>query len=145
MAKFAQDFLNAAQVRCRLDFPVNLPDWPLSTDTRHNLFLAFKEVLNNAVKHSSASEVRLSLKVEPDSFVISIGDNGRGMAALPASEGAVCRNGISNLQHRLAQIGGRYEVASSVGGGTTALFFISHVNGTRNGSDNPPLPRHHAR
>ena len=52
MAKFAQDFLGAAHVACRLDLPVRVPDIALGTDIRHHLFLAFaKEALNNAVKH----------------------------------------------------------------------------------------------
>ena len=39
-------------IRCRLDFPDELPDVPLSGHLRHRLFLAFKEVLNNVVQHA---------------------------------------------------------------------------------------------
>lgn len=140
MAKFAQDFLNAAHVRFRLDIPNKVPDWPLSTHTRHNLFLAFKEVLNNTVKHSEASEVRLSLSVDPNSLVLTIGDNGRGMPIPAEPYGAICGNGIPNLQHRLAQIGGRYEVVTNSEKGTTVLFTISKIHRTRNGLGHKSRP-----
>lgn len=126
MAKYAQDFLSAAHVRCRLELPVKVPEWALSTHARHNLFLAFKEVINNAVKHSGASEVRLSLKIEADAFALAISDNGRGIPVASMPDDATGPgNGLFNLQHRLAQIGGRCEVASNAGAGTTVLFVIA--------------------
>jgi signal transduction histidine kinase len=144
MAKFFQDFLGAAHVRCRLDLPAVVPDWSLSTHIRHNLFLAFKEVLNNAVKHSEASEVWLSLRIDPAAFVFAIGDNGRGMPTPCGPEGAngrPCgpegangRNGMSNLQHRLAQIGGRCEIVTRSGAGTTVTFVIGRPRSARRNS-----------
>ena len=58
LGRFAQGFLASAHVSCRLDVPMQLPTWPVTAETRHNLFLAFKESLNNAVKHSQTTEVR---------------------------------------------------------------------------------------
>jgi signal transduction histidine kinase len=52
IARFAHDFLSAAQIRCRLDAPTQVPELTVRSEVRHNLFLAFKETLNNAVKHS---------------------------------------------------------------------------------------------
>src|SRR5204862_4009867 len=43
LGKFAQDFLAAAHIRCRLEVPIELPAWPLTAEVRHNIFLAFKE------------------------------------------------------------------------------------------------------
>jgi signal transduction histidine kinase/ligand-binding sensor domain-containing protein len=127
MAKFAQDFLSAAHVTCRLDLPVRVPDVALGTDIRHNLFLAFKEALNNAVKHAEASEVMLSLRVETDAFILSICDNGRGLFASPGNGVSVRRNGLSNLQCRLSLIGGRCEMAVNGEGGTTVSFIIANI------------------
>src|SRR5207244_8731794 len=63
LGKFAQDFLAAAHIRCRLDVPMQLPTWPLTAEIRYNLFLAFKEAVNNAVKHAHTSEVWISLPI----------------------------------------------------------------------------------
>jgi len=50
----------------------------LTAETRHNVFLAFKEALHNVVKHARASEVRVSLELLPSSFALTIADNGLG-------------------------------------------------------------------
>jgi ligand-binding sensor domain-containing protein/signal transduction histidine kinase len=129
MGKFAQDVLSAAGVRCRLDLPVNLPPWPLTTQARHNLLLAFKEALNNAVRHAAATEIRIALTLGPHGFVIRIEDNGLGIEAMPLVPAAVSGrrtpgNGLQNMQHRLTAIGGRCEFASEPGGGLCVSFFV---------------------
>ncbi|HEX7569127.1 MAG TPA: two-component regulator propeller domain-containing protein, partial [Verrucomicrobiae bacterium] len=60
LGKFTQDFLESAGVRCRLDVPMQLPNWRLNAEVRHNVFLAYKECLNNVVRHAAATEVRVS-------------------------------------------------------------------------------------
>lgn len=129
LGRFAQDFLAAARVRCRLDVPVQLPAWPLTAEVRHNLFLAFKEALHNAVKHSGAAEVRIALETEPHGFVLKVEDNGRGFPLPPP--GPVDRdpraargNGLLNMQQRLADIGGTCQIESTPGAGTRILFRV---------------------
>lgn len=131
LGRFAQDFLNAAHIRCRLDVPMQLPPWPLTAEVRHNLFLAFKEALNNAVRHAEAAEVKVSLQIERDGFALRVEDLGRGFAP-GAENGAGSRsagrvasgNGVANMRQRLAEIGGRCELRSSPGKGTTVTFFV---------------------
>lgn len=129
MGKFAQDYLAAAGVRCRLDVPVNLPEWPVTADVRHNLFLAFKEALNNTVKHAHATEVRIGLRVSERSFVLTIADDGAGFvpaAPAPATPGRPAPgNGLNNLRRRLAGIGGSCEICSTPGVGTEVAFTVS--------------------
>ena len=81
LSRFAQDFLSAADIRCRLELPLQLPALPLRAEVRHNLFLAFKEALHNTVKHAAASKVRIGLSMEPARLIVSIEDDGRGLDA----------------------------------------------------------------
>jgi signal transduction histidine kinase len=130
LGKFAQDFLNAVHVRCRLDLPMQLPVWPLTAEVRHNLFLAFKEALNNAVRHADATEVRVSLSIEPAGFALRVEDAGRGFVT--GADGSAARdpvrlasgNGLANMQQRLAEIGGRCDLRSAPGEGTKVTFFV---------------------
>ena len=78
IGKVAQELMNTAGIRYRLDFPMQLPAWPLTAEVRHNLFLAFKEAIHNIVKHSAAAEVRISLVIEPAAFTLIVEDNGCG-------------------------------------------------------------------
>ena len=61
LGNFAQEYLVSINIRCRLDVPLHLPHWPITAETRHNVFLAFKEALHNVVKHSGANEVSVFL------------------------------------------------------------------------------------
>ena len=80
LEKFAHDWLATAGIRCRLDLPLQFPEWHLTSEVRHNVFLAFKEALHNAVKHSGASEVMIRLTLQAESFGLAVEDNGRGFA-----------------------------------------------------------------
>jgi len=141
MGKFAQDFLATAHLRCRLDLPVQVPAWPLTAETRHNLFLAFKETLHNAVKHAGADEVRISLVLRPDSFDLVVKDNGQGFdLAQPASTDPAriaSGNGLANMKKRLASIGGRCEISSVKGEGTSVSLMVSLAGQT---NADQPIP-----
>ena len=130
LQKFAQEFLEHAGIRCRLDVPFQLPAWFLSAETRHNLFLAFKETLNNIVKHADATEVHIGLTLEPAGFVLVIGDDGCGVADGCSSD-AVANppagfngNGLKNIKRRIEKIGGRCEIRTVSQRGTSVEFKV---------------------
>lgn len=131
LGKFGQDFLRAAQIRCRLLMPVELPAWPLTSEQRHNLFLAYKEALHNVVKHSHASEVSVSLNVQKEGFVLTVEDNGCGFSpnasdpvAKPSPDRVASGNGLANMCRRLEEIHGRCEITSESGQGITVKFTV---------------------
>jgi ligand-binding sensor domain-containing protein/signal transduction histidine kinase len=126
---FAQEYLQLAKIRCRLDVPAQLPNVPLTADIRHNLFMVLKETLNNIVKHANATEVWIQVTIEPDRFTLSIRDNGAGfrLVAAPDSEANpevqnadlnLGKDGLVNMRKRLKNIGGELRLKSQVGRGT---------------------------
>ena len=112
---YAQEYFQNTGVRCRLDLPSSLPEHPLPTEYRHNLFMAVKEALNNILKHAGAGEVRIRLAVAGNRITIAITDNGRGFAADRAHPGG---DGLINMRERLRQIGGTLQLESTPGHGT---------------------------
>jgi len=129
ISRFAQDFLGTAQIRFRLSLPVELPELSVRSEVRHNLFLAFKEAMHNAVKHSGANEVRVTLRFVPGGFQLVVADNGQGFDPQHAVTSAdknrpTPGNGLRNLRSRLAQINGRTEIHSAPGEGTRVVFFV---------------------
>ena len=65
---FAQRFLDLAGIACRPQIPASFPGYPLDSKARHGLFLAFKEALNNVVRHAKATEVHLKIEVDDSKF-----------------------------------------------------------------------------
>src|ERR1035437_6160792 len=133
LGRFAQRFLSVAGIRCRLDAPLDLPALALTSEIRHNVFLAFKEALHNVVKHAQATEVRLSLELRPEGFMLVIADNGRGFRCPPGQAPAlepadgqrlVAGNGLANMQKRLREIGGCCEWETAPGEGTRAKLMV---------------------
>jgi signal transduction histidine kinase len=119
---FAQEFLTNANVRYRWAAPEEVPDLSLSSETRHSLYLACKEALNNATRHAAASEVHVRLNIDPTGFSISIEDNGQGFEPGTTRKGG---RGLVNMQQRLLDIGGRCEIQSKPGGGTKVTFALN--------------------
>lgn len=124
LSSYAQEFLSVAGVRCRLELPLDLPEQNLSSQLRHNLFLAFKEALNNVVKYANASEVRISIIPHEKSLTLRVADNGDGIDPDASADPArpTAGNGLVNMTNRMNEIGGTCEVTSSPEQGTTVEF-----------------------
>ena len=113
---YAQEFFEPTRIRCRLSFREGAADSPLSSEQRHNLFLAFKEALANVVRHSGASEVRVSISLEtPGWLEVLVEDNGRGLPAV--IERSADADGLINLRQRLEFLRGECEVSNLASGG----------------------------
>ena len=121
LASFADEFLSASGIACRLNLPVSFPSVTLDGRTRHDVFLATKEALHNAVRHAGATEVELNLALEASQLRITVKDNGAGFA--PDTKGSA--HGLGNMQGRLAKLGGACQIDSTPGGGTKVTLTLS--------------------
>jgi len=133
LGHYATEYLQNTAVECELHIPQGLPHHPLSAEVRHNLFLAFEEALNNALKHGRASHIRVDMRIEPGQFEINVEDNGCGFeveALTSAPHGPAgpmagrIGQGMFNLQQRLADVGGRCRIRSRPGQGTTVSLSV---------------------
>lgn len=120
---YAQEYLDASDLQSCVDFPGSLPRRPISAQVRHNLFLAFKEALNNLVRHAAARRVWICLTVKPDGFSLSVEDDGLGFSGDSSAEScANVGNGLGNMLARLTAVGGQCIVDSVPGRGTRVVF-----------------------
>jgi signal transduction histidine kinase len=136
LGHYAMEYFQATSVVCDLALPQALPHQPLSSEARHNLFLAFEESLNNVLKHSGATRVQIKMQYTTREFEIEIIDNGRGFE-VPAASGASelpsepptgrRGSGLRNMRQRLSDIGGECLIKSSATGhGGTVVTLRIH-------------------
>jgi ligand-binding sensor domain-containing protein/signal transduction histidine kinase len=120
LSQSADGFLEDTSLRLRLRGPDDVPAVTVPAEMRYHLFLAFREALNNVVKHAGATAVEIDLRVQPDRFEVVIADDGRGFDPPASNHG----NGLSNLHQRLHAVGGRCEVRTRPEAGTTVRLTI---------------------
>jgi signal transduction histidine kinase len=122
LCHFAEEFFRSTPIRCRLDVDDLLPAVPLTSEVRHNLYLAVREAMNNVLKHSEASEAWLRIHFHPpDKFSLVIEDNGHGFSqANDAPQG----DGLGNMRQRLEKIGGRFEHEAPPGAGVVCRLVL---------------------
>lgn len=90
----------------------------LSMEQRQNIFLLFKEGLNNALKYADCTEITIHLNKQNNLFVLLLKDNGKGFNVLETEDG----NGLLNMQKRAKDIGGSFSISSTCNVGTTIEF-----------------------
>lgn len=122
LSKQAQDLALAAGITCHLDVPNPLPDIELPTTFRHHLFLATREALHNAAKHSGAQKLVMRLVLDnAPGFSLIIADDGRGFADAAHDADA---DGLVNMKRRMLAIGGELQIDTALGKGTTVIFRV---------------------
>ncbi len=121
LSQSTEQFLDAAKIRVRFDFPAKLPSLPLPGNLRHSLFMAVREALNNAAKHSKADLIRLTLQLETNTLVTTIEDNGCGFS-LEQTRPDGTHDGLANMHRRMEEIGGSLQLSSSRSKGSRLEF-----------------------
>ena len=113
MRRFAGEAFDSRDIVWLLDAPqMNLS---LNADTRRELFLIFKESVNNILRHAHCTRVETSITIEASWLRLRISDDGRGFDPHRRSEG----QGLDSMRGRAQNIGGVLEVESAPGSGTT--------------------------
>jgi signal transduction histidine kinase len=114
IAHFANELFDGGGIHCRLDLPADLPARPLPPEIRHNIFLAVKEALTNALKHAAAHEVLVRAQAVDDALEIEVQDDGKGFDTNAGGRG----HGLGNMRRRVQAMGGEVDIQSRPGQGT---------------------------
>lgn len=78
-----------------------------------------QELVNNALKHSEATEVDVQLISEEERLSITVQDNGKGFDL--TTQNLSTGKGLANIRARVASFGGHFDLSSEHGKGTEAF------------------------
>jgi signal transduction histidine kinase len=108
MRSFAENILDARNIDLEFHGPEPTRDVKVGADLRREIFLIFKESINNMVRHSRCTAAEVDLSIDRGWLVLQAKDNSRGFAVPHTPEG----NGLASMRHRASKLGGTFEVTS---------------------------------
>jgi signal transduction histidine kinase len=116
---YAVEFFESTAIDCIFSMPASIPSREISGEKRRNIFLSVKEALNNVIKHSQCSVVRINITVQ-DRMTIEIQDDGIGIDLEKLRKFG---NGLNNMKKRMASINGEFNIENRQGTRTT--FYLA--------------------
>ena len=114
MSRHAAELLEAKGIDYQIITPDEVEDIKLSMEQRRDVFLIFKEAINNLLKYANCSHVRIEIALKNFNFKLLIADNGVGFDSSQKST----RNGIKNMKNRAEKLRGKLVIDSEVNKGT---------------------------
>ncbi|UOQ69734.1 ligand-binding sensor domain-containing protein [Hymenobacter volaticus] len=118
MREFGLRLTEAKGIRFTMTVAEPFPALRLSVEQRRNLYLIFKESVNNAVKYADCTQLQVKLSVSGRQLHLLIEDDGRGFDLATARTG----NGLTNLETRARDICGRITFTTAPGAGTSVAL-----------------------
>jgi ligand-binding sensor domain-containing protein/two-component sensor histidine kinase len=118
-------------------------DLKLGMEARRQVFLVFKECVNNIARHSGCSRVEANLETEGDWLVLRVADNGHGFdpvasdIRLPSAHG----HGLESMRSRARNLGGNLDVQTGCDRGVTVTLRVPLKTARSNGRVDPSFAR----
>lgn len=107
-----------------LEMRGDLDELALSPSAEIQLVRIIQEALNNIRKHAGAAHGRIRLSAGDDALEVEVSDDGRGFDLGATTASGWPRFGLQTMRERALAVGGRFEVTSSPGRGTTVAVRI---------------------
>lgn len=120
MRRFASDLFTARQIEFSFDAPGEDQALKIGADLRRQVFLIFKEAVNNIARHSQSTEAQIEMQIANKWLTVKVADNGPGFDLTQTSEG----QGLASMRARAQELGGKLEIVSNNHSGTTVLLKV---------------------
>jgi PAS domain S-box-containing protein len=120
MRRFASDLFTARGITFRFNVTEGEGNLTIGANFRREIYLIFKEAVNNSVRHSQCSTAEIEFRVAAEGLYLHLRDNGRGFDVLDKAAG----HGLASMRERTEGLGGTLEIVSREGEGTTLTIVI---------------------
>jgi two-component system, NarL family, sensor histidine kinase UhpB len=114
MKEFAAEILEPKNIEYYFSLIGNAENQKIDAGIRKNLFLIFKEALNNAMKYSHCTVIKIELALVASRLTLDIIDNGDGFSMEEVKMG----NGLNNMKQRALLMNGQFQINPTKGRGT---------------------------
>jgi signal transduction histidine kinase/ligand-binding sensor domain-containing protein len=121
MREHAEEVFAAGETRVTFTAPDITRNVRLSVDARRDIYLIFKEAVNNAARHASGSRVDVELQLSGTQLILTVADDGAGFDPAAEADG----NGLESMSRRAKRLGARFDVRSRPGAGTAVRLEVS--------------------
>ena len=119
MERFAYDIGGSKNIELQMQL-TELEKLKLTMEQRKNIYLVFKEAMNNAAKYSGTEKIEVMAVVQNKELVLLVKDYGKGFDKSLIKKG----NGLDNMQHRAKELNGVLQAESSIKTGTTIKMTV---------------------
>ena len=123
MRQHAEELFTLRDIRLHFNAPDMERNLKLDVDVRRDLFLIFKEAVNNAARHANPTQVEIEMRAEGAWLSLQIVDDGVGFDPLIESEG----QGLASMRRRAQSLGGTLFVESQAARGTKIKLEIPYA------------------
>lgn len=117
--RFAYEICSSKNIEVFLQAD-DLDKLKLTMEQRNNIYLIFKEALNNAVKYSGTQKIEITANLQNKKLVLQVIDFGTGFNDSTVLKG----NGLNNMQHRAKNLGAFLEISSEQKEGTMVSLIL---------------------
>ncbi|MFN8279773.1 MAG: triple tyrosine motif-containing protein [Saprospiraceae bacterium] len=129
LSQYARTLLESLNIDLLENRPEAFPSEIVMNEKKKNIYLAFKEIINNVIKHSRATQCNIVYEFSKDEFILTIRDNGIGFLIDEKnklhSDGS--GNGLNNIQDRIKSLNGFVRIDSNLGKGSEISITIPIV------------------
>lgn len=123
MRQYASEVLEAVNIEVQFKVDEHCRQISLPLETRKDIYLIFKEAINNLAKYSGAQMATIHLYNSKDWLHLKIKDDGRGFKVEEVDMG----NGLRNMQFRASQLRGKIHIETHPGKGTLIHLMLPFV------------------
>ncbi|MFT3705368.1 MAG: two-component regulator propeller domain-containing protein [Agriterribacter sp.] len=124
MKETAGAILEPQQIEYSFEVNDKVKALSFSTEYRQEIFLVFKEAINNIVKYAQCTEVKIHMTKQEQFLVLGIIDNGKGFEAGANAGSTIRGNGLKNMEKRAAQLKGSVSITSIKDKGTSVTLRV---------------------
>jgi signal transduction histidine kinase len=118
MHSYVAEMTGLRNIRLEFEADSSFEKSKLNMNVKKNIYLVFKEAVNNAVKYSECKNIHVRLATDNDRFVMKITDDGKGFDTINEFAG----NGLKNMKLRAKEIRASLEIISEQNKGCSVIL-----------------------